>query len=652
MAVEKKSSRGAKGPPPKGKAKSSSKSSSQSSGSGTLIAVAVLGVLVAGVVYAHQAGHLNSYVEALQQGSAPSQKSPIDAVKDEIKNADAEFQQAETEKDAKTPPTKDAASKPAKKVNPEEDKAADDKKKQEGDAAKKAKKQGSAPSQKSPIDAVKDEIKNADAEFQQAETEKDAKTPPTKDAASKPAKKVNPEEDKAADDKKKQEGDAAKKAKKQKKPVRILQASIGAKEADYEIRQEIRAADRLHTKKKYQEALTEFRRLLKGNPKCIRCKYGEGAALHELADKQRSNKLVQEAIAAYKETCTWSGGRRSVRVAGCLAMSGRMSFMGQSRQSVKLLDTVLADLSEDVKILEEIGLQCLISAMNKKAKSALTRLLELDPENGFGLGHLGFVYKLELRYEEAVPLMFAGLRGNDDRSREPRFYYHLGDALQRLNRSDEAYEVYSQGADSGNFNSMYQRSTYNAPNLKAQPWWTPEETPYAADIKRIEKHWKTIRDEGLAVMNLNQGGFDKEEENLRKEGDWGQFTLFQQGHVLEDNCRKVPKTCKIMKSIKDAAGCKRGQVKYSVMQPGTVVWPHCGPTNCRLRFHLGLVVPDDVHIRCGNDTRTWYEGKTIVFDDSFEHEVWHHGKSFRMVFIMDFWHPDLTQRQKEELSPI
>lgn len=69
----------------------------------------------------------------------------------------------------------------------------------------------------------------------------------------------------------------------------------------------------------------------------------------------------------------------------------------------------------------------------------------------------------------------------------------------------KAYEVYAEGAERGTLNSMYQRSTYNAPNLKAQPWWTPEETPYAKDIKRIEKNWKTIRDEGLSVLGLKQG---------------------------------------------------------------------------------------------------------------------------------------------------
>ena len=45
------------------------------------------------------------------------------------------------------------------------------------------------------------------------------------------------------------------------------------------------------------------------------------------------------------------------------------------------------------------------------------------------------------------------------------------------------------------------------------------------------------------------------------------------------------------------------QIKYSVMLPGTHIWPHTGPTNCRLRLHLGLVIPKNVSIRVGHETR-------------------------------------------------
>ena len=50
--------------------------------------------------------------------------------------------------------------------------------------------------------------------------------------------------------------------------------------------------------------------------------------------------------------------------------------------------------------------------------------------------------------------------------------------------------------------------------------------------------------------------------------------------------------------------------------------------------------------------RTWEEGKAIIIDDSFDHEVWHNGSSFRLILIVDFWHPDLTPQQRASLSPI
>lgn len=42
----------------------------------------------------------------------------------------------------------------------------------------------------------------------------------------------------------------------------------------------------------------------------------------------------------------------------------------------------------------------------------------------------------------------------------------------------------------------------------------------------------------------------------------------------------------------------------------------------------------------------------MIFDDSFEHEVWHNGTSFRLILIVDVWHPDLTEDERQSLVPI
>ena len=44
-----------------------------------------------------------------------------------------------------------------------------------------------------------------------------------------------------------------------------------------------------------------------------------------------------------------------------------------------------------------------------------------------------------------------------------------------------------------------------------------------------------------------------------------------------------------------------GQIKLSVMAGGTRVWPHCGPTNARLRAHLGLIVPEGAIMRIADE---------------------------------------------------
>ena len=50
-------------------------------------------------------------------------------------------------------------------------------------------------------------------------------------------------------------------------------------------------------------------------------------------------------------------------------------------------------------------------------------------------------------------------------------------------------------------------------------------------------------------------------------------------------------------------------------------------SNAKLRAHVGLFVSDASAaslsgIRVGEEIRKWSQGQVIIFDDSFEHEVW------------------------------
>lgn len=161
------------------------------------------------------------------------------------------------------------------------------------------------------------------------------------------------------------------------------------------------------------------------------------------------------------------------------------------------------------------------------------------------------------------------------------------------------------------------------------------QTTYKDDLVEIQKYWQLIRDEGLKLLS-EDGLFANEAENLKDTGDWKQFELFARG-AKSENCNLAPITCNLIERFTPAATCKRGQVKFSVLHPNTHVFSHCGPTNCRVRCHLGLQVPDKTFIRVASETRSWKEGEWLIFDDSFEHEVWHNGTSLRLVLIGGFY---------------
>jgi aspartyl/asparaginyl beta-hydroxylase (cupin superfamily) len=54
----------------------------------------------------------------------------------------------------------------------------------------------------------------------------------------------------------------------------------------------------------------------------------------------------------------------------------------------------------------------------------------------------------------------------------------------------------------------------------------------------------------------------------------------------------------------------------------------------------------------GDQVHHWEEGKCIVFDDTFEHEVWNRTDEERLVLLIDLWHPDLTQLERDALDTI
>ena len=187
------------------------------------------------------------------------------------------------------------------------------------------------------------------------------------------------------------------------------------------------------------------------------------------------------------------------------------------------------------------------------------------------------------------------------------------------------------------------RSLATYPDLTAKPWWDASQFPLAA---ALESAARDIADEFLAI---NPADFHSEAERIGRTGSWGVFILFERGRKREDRCAAVPLTTRI---IEEHATLRThaGLIYFSRLAPSTIVTPHRGPTNVRLRCHLGIKVPEGCGINVHNVEKTWEAGKCIVFDDSFTHAVWNSSDQERVVLIVDMWHPDLGPREVELLS--
>ena len=204
----------------------------------------------------------------------------------------------------------------------------------------------------------------------------------------------------------------------------------------------------------------------------------------------------------------------------------------------------------------------------------------------------------------------------------------LPDAAAGRRRFHRYVDTFAHGDD------LPLRGVY--PQLDGQPWYDPSEFPL---VSYLESHYDAIRDE---ILGLGSLPFHRESERIKRSGEWDVAFLYERGRRRDAMCDACPVTTRGIESY-PAMRTVAGLIYASRMRGGTHIEAHRGPTNLRVRCHLGIQVPEgDCGIRVADETRQWREGRCLVFDDHFEHEAWNHTDEDRIVLIVDMWHPGLS----------
>ena len=198
--------------------------------------------------------------------------------------------------------------------------------------------------------------------------------------------------------------------------------------------------------------------------------------------------------------------------------------------------------------------------------------------------------------------------------------------------------------------SRLQRCKHFIPGLRNTPWWRPEDIPLT---RQLEENFEAIRGEFFDIVLAGSLRIHPESQGGPRppitDGVWNIFELLSNGYPNLGNAVETPFTANLVRSIPEFASHPMGLAYFSVLNPGVRILPHCGPTNSRIRIHLGIYIPDGATMRVGTETVAWKEGRCLVFDDSWEHEAFNPSDRMRAVLLIDTWHPDLTVQQRVSL---
>jgi ornithine lipid ester-linked acyl 2-hydroxylase len=156
-------------------------------------------------------------------------------------------------------------------------------------------------------------------------------------------------------------------------------------------------------------------------------------------------------------------------------------------------------------------------------------------------------------------------------------------------------------------------------------FYNPADYPFTKDL---ENSFSVIREE---LLRIPRKDFMAWPERFLYESGWEVFGLHAFGRKMVENCNWCPRTTAAVERIPGLT-----TAGFSWMAPGTRIKPHVGYTNTVIRCHLGLVIPPDCKLRVGSEVRGWEEGKTMVFDDTTEHEAWNKSDRDRIVLLLDF----------------
>ncbi|WP_343887830.1 aspartyl/asparaginyl beta-hydroxylase domain-containing protein [Sphingomonas oligophenolica] len=156
----------------------------------------------------------------------------------------------------------------------------------------------------------------------------------------------------------------------------------------------------------------------------------------------------------------------------------------------------------------------------------------------------------------------------------------------------------------------------------------------------LRDNWEAIRDEAVAAAlekpSPSLANISPDHRAIAAVDKWRSFFLWGYGYLIQENLGQCPVTTSVMARIPGL-----NTAFFSILAPGTHIPPHRGVTKGLITCHLGLIIPQkgDVGMRVRDRIVHWSDGGVLVFDDTFDHEVWNDTDGTRVVLLLQVRRP-------------
>jgi aspartyl/asparaginyl beta-hydroxylase (cupin superfamily) len=165
------------------------------------------------------------------------------------------------------------------------------------------------------------------------------------------------------------------------------------------------------------------------------------------------------------------------------------------------------------------------------------------------------------------------------------------------------------------------------------------------ELLELDRNFTVIREELMGILPEKTAipryhELDQMQYNISARVDpdkaWKVYPLNIMDVKPKAFCARCPKTTAMLDRIPGLF-----EAFFSILEAGKSIPAHDGPYRGYLRYHLGLVVPEKnpPSIRLRDQVYTWREGASILFDDSWNHEVFNRCDEDRVILIVDIRRP-------------